>query len=280
LLTTVAFAFAFAFAPATTCAAFLPDLAGLAPASAVELAAAGFFAFPAAAATSDLAPVLGGFTALAGLVESAPLALAPAAAAAALSGFGTLALSALGTLGALETLAMAASPPAAALPAGFLAAPFAAAADSGFLALATLVWFLEAASPASSFFLVFPAAAAAVAVLAGLVAGTSSPSLSASSALRPPDALALGLGFPGSAEEQSATWEQRSASSRSSTSVSTGRRGEGAILLFGRHRLATLGLEREGEGECGGGSGVRSPDGRAAACYIWRSGRKCARQCE
>ncbi|KAG0553143.1 hypothetical protein BDA96_01G569400 [Sorghum bicolor] len=238
LLTTVAFAFG--FASATTCAALLPDLAGLAPASTVELAAAGFFAFPATAATSDLAPVLGGFTALApvletlaGLVESAPLALAPAAAAAALSGFGTLALSAfsaLGTLGALETLAMAASPPAAALPAGFLVVPFAAAAaaDSGFLALATLVWFLEAASPASSFFLVFPAAA----VLAGLAAGTSSPSSSASSALRPPETLGLGFGFPGSAEEQSATWEQRSASSRSSTS--TGRRGEGAIFAFGQ----------------------------------------------
>jgi hypothetical protein len=67
---------------------------------------------------------------------------------------------------------------AAALPAGFLATPFAVAVDSGFLALATLVWFLEVASPASSFFLVFPAGAD----LPGLAVGTSSPSLSASSA--------------------------------------------------------------------------------------------------
>uniref|UniRef100_K3YI80 Uncharacterized protein n=1 Tax=Setaria italica TaxID=4555 RepID=K3YI80_SETIT len=247
-LTTVAFA----FASATTCA-FFPDLAGLTPASAVELA--GFLAFPVAA--SDFAVFAGfpafapAFAALAGLAESSPLTLAgfadsspltlaglaesaplALAAAAVLSGFGTLALSALGTL------AMAASPPAAAFPVAFLAAPFAAAADSDFFALATFVWFL--ASPAS-FFLIFPPAAAAF--LAGLAAGASSPSSpaedAASSALRPPaEALGLALDFPGSAVAQSAMWEQRSASSRSSTS--RGRGDQGAIFpLLGRPTAAT-----------------------------------------
>jgi hypothetical protein len=55
LLTTVAWAFALA-SPST--GAFLPDLVGLAPTSAVELAANGFFAFSAAMLASDLAPVL------------------------------------------------------------------------------------------------------------------------------------------------------------------------------------------------------------------------------
>ena len=50
-------ALAFALASAST-DAFLPDLVGLAPASAVELAAGGFFAFPAATTASDLAPIL------------------------------------------------------------------------------------------------------------------------------------------------------------------------------------------------------------------------------
>jgi hypothetical protein len=65
-------ALAFALASAST-DAFLPDLVGLAPASAVELAAGGFFAFLAATAASDLASVL---ETLVEFAKSAPLPLA------------------------------------------------------------------------------------------------------------------------------------------------------------------------------------------------------------
>jgi hypothetical protein len=70
LLTTVALAFALASASID---AFLPDLVSLAPASAVELAVGGFFAFPAATVASDLAPVL---ETLVDFAKSVPLPLA------------------------------------------------------------------------------------------------------------------------------------------------------------------------------------------------------------
>jgi hypothetical protein len=65
-------ALAFALASAST-GAFFPDLVGLAPASVVELAGGGFFAFPAATVTSDLVPVL---ETLVDFAKSAPLPLA------------------------------------------------------------------------------------------------------------------------------------------------------------------------------------------------------------
>jgi hypothetical protein len=65
-------ALAFALASAST-SAFLPDLVGLAPASTVELDGDGFFAFPAATVTLDLAPVL---ETLVDFAKSAPLPLA------------------------------------------------------------------------------------------------------------------------------------------------------------------------------------------------------------
>uniref|UniRef100_A0A804LNJ0 Uncharacterized protein n=1 Tax=Zea mays TaxID=4577 RepID=A0A804LNJ0_MAIZE len=70
LLTTVALAFALASA---STGASLPDLIGLAPASAVELTAGDFFAFLATTAASDLAPVL---ETLVNFAKSVPLPLA------------------------------------------------------------------------------------------------------------------------------------------------------------------------------------------------------------
>jgi hypothetical protein len=126
---------------------------------------------------------------------------------------------------------------AAALPAGFLAAPFAVAADSGFLALATLVWFLEVASPASSFFLVFPRRGR----LARLGGGHLVAVAVRKQRLRLPETLGLGLGFPGSAKEQSATWEHRSASSRS-TRPPEARRGTTYPRWLRRGALGARGL--------------------------------------
>uniref|UniRef100_J3MSX8 Uncharacterized protein n=1 Tax=Oryza brachyantha TaxID=4533 RepID=J3MSX8_ORYBR len=196
-LVAVAFTLAFALSPATT-GCFLLDLAGLAPASTVELD--GFFAL---AADSDFA-VFTGFTALvlpafatfAGFPVSVPFDFA----VAALSTFGTLAFATAPSAGAFV--------PAAA---DFLVA-FTAPSDSDFLTFTALVWFL-ASTP--TFFLIFPAAATPFAFLAGV--GTSSPS-SARSAFRPPAAFPLGFPAAGAADEQSAMWERRSTATSSSIS--------------------------------------------------------------